>query len=110
MDEWIANWKNSVNFYSSKQINVMTFIYFVISYILLFSFLVITSSATVELDDVNDFRAFTSPNWPNNYPNDAYRRFTIYSPVGTAVKLEVLDLQLEGYDCNTDPIIIYDGE
>ena len=73
-----------------------------------FSYLVITSSTTVELNNTSDFRAFTSPNWPSNYPNYAYQRFTIYSPVGTIVKLEVLDLQLQG-SCSYDTVTVYDG-
>ena len=73
------------------------------------SFSVISSSTTVELDEVNDFRSFTSPRWPNSYPNNAYQRFSIYSAVGTVIKLEVLDLDLEG-SCSYDTIVIYDGE
>ena len=75
----------------------------------LYLFAVITSSTTVYLDDVSDFRSFTSPNWPSNYPNNAYQRFTIFSPVGTVVKLEVLYLELES-SCSWDSITIYDGE
>ena len=74
-----------------------------------FSLSVITSSRTVHLDDVNDFRAFTSPNWPSYYPNNAYQRFTVYSPVGTVVKLEVLSLKLQG-SCSYDTITFYDGK
>ena len=87
----------------------MEFNYIYIYKHIFFSFPVITSSTTVQLDDVSDFRSFTSPNWPNRYPNNAHRRFTIYSPVGTLVKLEVLDLELEG-SCSYDTITIYDGE
>ena len=70
---------------------------------------VTTSSTTVYLDDVTDFRSFTSPNWPNNYTNFADQRFTIYSPVGTVVKLEVLYLELEG-GCEYDNLTVYDGD
>ena len=66
------------------------------------------SSTTVDLSDVNDFRFFTSPNWTSNYPDNAYQRFTIFSPVGSIIKLDVLYLELEG--ACYDPVIIYDGE
>ena len=77
--------------------------------VIFFLFLVITSSSTVHLNNTNHFRTFTSLNWPYDYPNHAYQRFTIYSPVNTVVKLEVLDLELEN-SCSYDTITIYDGK
>ena len=63
----------------------------------------------IQLNAVNDFESFTSPSWPNHYPNYAYQEFIIHSPVGTVVKLDVLDLELED-GCLFDTVTIYNGK
>ena len=69
-------------------------------------------SSTVELISENDFKVFTSPDYPSNYPHNTNLTFTVYSPEGTIVKLVLLDIEVEvdvEYVCN-DQIDIYDGK
>ena len=68
---------------------------------------VISASSSVSLE-IDDVKLISSPNWPQDYPDNADRTYTIYSPEGSSVKVLVLDLLLEGI-CDFDTVYIYDG-
>ena len=71
--------------------------------------LVVTDeSSTTILGNENDLKVLTSPDYPSNYPHNTYITFTVYSPEGSNVKVDILDLYIEYY-CD-DPIYIYDGK
>ena len=65
-------------------------------------------SSTTVLGNKNDLKVLSSPGYPSNYPHNTYITFIVYSPEGSNVKLEFLDLYIESY-CD-DPIYIYDGK
>lgn len=48
-------------------------------------------------------REIVSPNYPNNYPNDAQCVWLITIPLGNAVALNITDLDIEwSADCSKD--------
>ena len=72
---------------------------------LLITFLVTDESSTTQLMSEDDFKVFTSPGYPNYYPQNTNVTFIIYSPEGTIIKLVLVGFYLCG-----DPIDIYDGK
>ncbi|CDQ90880.1 unnamed protein product [Oncorhynchus mykiss] len=54
---------------------------------------------------------FNSPNYPSNYPNNAYCTWNIQTPPGSQiVQLEFPYVNLEGdFNCRYDSISVYDG-
>ena len=71
-------------------------------------FTVSDENSTTMLSTENDLKVLTSPGYLNYYPPNTYIIFTVYSPEGSNVKLDFLDLDIEYY-CD-DPIHIYDGK
>ena len=71
--------------------------------------LVTTTSSPITLTTAEQFHAISSPNYPGNYPNDVDRTFIIRTPVGSSVKLVILDLSIES-SCSYDTLRIYDGK
>ena len=74
---------------------------------------VISTTSTITLANTEAFQAITSPNYPNNYPNDVDITFIIYSPEGTFIEILFLDFAIEQsyYDyCEYEEFIIYDGK
>ena len=41
---------------------------------------------------------FTSPSYPDNYPNSAYCIYTISQPTGTVILLSILDMEIDAYE------------
>ena len=66
----------------------------------------IGSSISLGNDDV---RLISSPFWPNDYPASTIRTTVVRSPVGSSIKLVILDLSLES-SCSYDTVGIYDGK
>ena len=64
-------------------------------------------NSTTILRNENDFKVLATPGYPNDYPNNTYIVFTVHSPEGSNVKLDILDLRVSY--CN-DPTHIYDGK
>ena len=69
---------------------------------------VTTFSSILTLASSEEFHAFSSPEYPENYPNNRNRTFIIRSPIGSHVKLTFLDLSIQG-SCTSDSLIIFDG-
>ena len=68
------------------------------------------------MENTEAFQAISTPNYPNNYPDDANVTFIVYSPDGTLIRIYFLDFVIEETDyyyyddCEYDEFIIYDGE
>ncbi|KAJ8360168.1 hypothetical protein SKAU_G00166930 [Synaphobranchus kaupii] len=58
--------------------------------------------------NLHDSGSFSSPNYPGNYPNNAYCVWYISAPSGQRLFLTITDVQLENC-CSCDYIAVYDG-
>ena len=70
---------------------------------------VLTETSTINLTTVGEFQAISSQNYPNDYPARDEKHFFIHSPVGTAVRLTFLDVELEEGSRCYDTLWIHDG-
>ena len=72
---------------------------------------VTTTSSTITLATTKEFKAISSPNYPNEvrYPNDAVLRITIRSPPGSFIQLNVLEFDWERFHCSY-PLLINNGK
>ena len=71
--------------------------------------LVSDTTGTILLNSEDDFRIITSPGYPDNYPHDAFVVYTILSPEGTHIRLDILEF-LVYRGCYEDVMYIYDGK
>ncbi|KAM8930212.1 CUB domain-containing protein 2 [Pelodytes ibericus] len=51
----------------------------------------------------------TSPDYPDNYPNNAECRWLIQAATNSKVRLVFTDFQMENEECNFDYVAIFDG-
>ena len=59
---------------------------------------VTTTSSRIDLTTPDNPRAISSPNYPENYPNNNFIiTFTIVAPLGSYVELTFLDLALSPF-------------
>ena len=72
------------------------------------TFSVADESSTIILENVDDLKVLSSPDYPNNYPHNASVTFTVLSPKDSIVKLDFLELSVHS-GCD-DRIELFNGK
>ena len=70
------------------------------------NFLILTGDAGVNEIPIGGIVEITSPNYPSNYPNNAYEEWELVAPSGFVVRLHFTDFYMES--C-CDQLTINDG-
>ena len=72
------------------------------------TFSVADESSIIVLENINDLKVLSSPDYPYNYPSNADVTFIVLAPEGSFVKLDFLELDLPS-ECD-DKIETFDGK
>ena len=106
--EWYVNW-----FFCQIMFKILKSFWKGFNYVIDMHFYssVLTETSTINLTTTGGFQGISSENYPNRYPNRDEPIFTILSPVGTAVRITFLDVELEQPSVTRcfDRLWVYDG-
>ena len=64
--------------------------------------------STIVLENINDLKVLSSPDYPDNYPSNANVTFIVLAPQDSFVKLDFLELNIHS-GCD-DKIVTFDGK